>query len=136
MIRLYIVIAILLVAAVYARRVARRGVGVASLKVSGRASLSRTSGVAVVEADGRRFLVAVGANSAQLLAELDPAPPAEGCADPTPREPGDGRLPTPTEAVHRALPGTPASGLLDAVRRATTRSPDPDRRPAPRRVEN
>jgi len=61
--------------AALARR--RAGAGrAAALAVASRASLGRTACVAVVEADGRRFLVGAGERGVELLAELEPAAPA------------------------------------------------------------
>jgi hypothetical protein len=53
----------------------RRGGGQAApaLRVTARAPLGRGGAVAVVEVDGRRFLVGAGERSLELLAELDPA---------------------------------------------------------------
>ena len=46
------------------------------LSVAARTGLSPRCGVALVEADGRRFLVAYGDGFAQLLNALPPRPPA------------------------------------------------------------
>jgi flagellar protein FliO/FliZ len=43
------------------------------LRVAARASLGGAAAVAVVEVDGRRFLVGAGGRTASLLAELGPA---------------------------------------------------------------
>jgi flagellar protein FliO/FliZ len=52
----------------------RRGVGSApALRVTARAALGRAASVAVVEVEGRRFLVGAGAGALELLAELEPA---------------------------------------------------------------
>ncbi len=44
-----------------------------ALRVTARAALGRAASVAVVEVDGRRFLVGAGERALELLAELEPA---------------------------------------------------------------
>lgn len=54
----------------------RPGTGPAPpLRVTARAALGRTATVALVEVDGRRFLVGAGERSLELLVELGPAAP-------------------------------------------------------------
>lgn len=48
-----------------------------ALRVTARAALGRAAAVALVEVDGRRFLVGAGERSLELLAELEPTPPRE-----------------------------------------------------------
>jgi flagellar biogenesis protein FliO len=63
-----------LVAALAARRTGVRSA--AALQVRSRAMLGRASCVALVEADGRRFLVGAGERSVELLVELEPFAPS------------------------------------------------------------
>jgi hypothetical protein len=59
-----------LAGAVAARRAGARPAP--ALQVRSRAMLGRTTCVALVEADGRRFLVGAGERSVELLVELEP----------------------------------------------------------------
>ncbi len=63
------------VAALAARRPGARAAP--PLRVAARAALGRAATVALVEVDGRRFLVGAGERSLELLAELEPATPGE-----------------------------------------------------------
>jgi flagellar biogenesis protein FliO len=110
------------------------GVG---LRVVARTALTRTSVIAVVETDGRRFLVGAADQGVRLLGELEPdgteAALAEHAATgalPASGRParGPGRLafsaapasPTDGGALHRS--DRPWTGLLDRHRAETVRT--------------
>jgi flagellar biogenesis protein FliO len=123
-------LALLVGALLLLRRMASRGHGRSGgLKVVGRAALSRTATVAVVETDGRRFLVGGGDQQVQLLAELDPAAaPAAGMVTST-GDAIDFPQSTSTSSTTPAAPtfqdGTsigPGTGLLDRLRAMTVRT--------------
>ncbi|MBK9516587.1 MAG: flagellar biosynthetic protein FliO [Anaeromyxobacter sp.] len=59
--------------AALARRRGPAAAAGAGLRVTGRAGLGRAAAVALVEVDGRRFLLGVGEGAPELLAELEPA---------------------------------------------------------------
>lgn len=112
-----LIVATILLAIVLAVLVLRRGSPARTrvIKVTSRAALHRGAFVAVVEVDGRRLLVGAGAQQVTLLTELDPEPP-------TPSEPvTDGAATPPSGAA--AAGGGFAAGVLERVRRATTRVP-------------
>jgi hypothetical protein len=69
-------LAALVLWAVHSRRSAARPELRPRLQVSARAGLSQRCGVALVEADGRRYLVAYGDGFAQVLDALTAAPRA------------------------------------------------------------
>lgn len=112
--------------------------GTHGVRVTGRAGLTRTSAVAVVQVDGRRFLVGSGDGSVALLTELDEA-------DEEPAEQGGGvrpDLPWPlsdlldrraARQIPTAAHGTgartsrPWTGHLDRLRERTTRRADVER---------
>lgn len=67
------------------RAMARRGIGTGglgarTLKVEERVALDARRGVAIVSADGRRFLIGVSDGGLSLLAELGPKAPQPGAA--------------------------------------------------------
>jgi hypothetical protein len=119
-----LIVATILLAVVLAVLVLRRGSPARTrvIKVTSRAALHRGAFVAVVEVDGRRLLVGAGAQQVTLLTELDPEPP-------TPPEPASGGTATPPvggAAPTTSAPGPTegvAAGILERVRRATTRVP-------------
>lgn len=92
----------IIVAALLAARwwLARNGgTGAVALRVTGRAPLTKGAAVAVVEVEGRRFLVGAGDGGVRLLCELPPA------------------APEPSEE-----PSVPvASGMVERLRRGSTR---------------
>lgn len=110
------------------RRRARggRGRGLTGLRVLARTALTRTSVVAVVEVDGRRFLVGAADQEVSLLSELQPGD------EPDPDEPsalaaraGRGqRLHPPAATDWRATVSTdrPWMGLIDRLRGMTVRT--------------
>ena len=91
------------------------------LRVCSRASVGRNTVVAVVEADGRRFLVGGGDQRLALLAELDAHP------EDVPEAVDDADEPSDTPAA-LTLPGwertspRPRTGLVDQLRTWTVRS--------------
>jgi len=46
-----------------------------AIRISTRTALGRNNWIAVVEVEGRRFLVATGEKGTNMLSELEPAPP-------------------------------------------------------------
>lgn len=90
---------------------ARRGGGDRpGLRVRARASLSRSAVVAVVEVDGRRFLVGSSDDHLTLLSELESAEPTI--------EPVDPSVPHGRGRPHQR----PRTGLVDQLRAMTVRS--------------
>ncbi len=126
----------LLVAARYARTGGRPG---SALRVSGRHGVSKGAVVAVVEVDGRRFLVGAGDQQVTLLSELEPAPDEEHADEPTGTEVSSDPRPLPARLgaalvqahrharrPHRTGPTTihgPRIGPLDRLRAMTVRTP-------------
>ena len=117
----------LLVGALYGvRRLRRRADGASEpVTVSGRAGLTRGALVAVVETDGRRFLVGAGEQGVRLLSELD--------ARPGPAVPATGSHPTALpDDLHVDMDEAPArptwpsdqpwSGLVHRLQQATVRT--------------
>jgi flagellar biogenesis protein FliO len=96
-----------------------------TVKVTARAGLARGSAVAVVEVDGRRFLLGAAGNTVNVLAELDAAP-------------ADEPVSTAATAVDIATPASPkvsnvsnvapAGGPFDRLKSMTVRTPVPTRR--------
>lgn len=149
------------VGALYALRWAQaRGMtarGGPELRVVGRTGLTRQALVAVVEVDGRRWLVGAADQGVQLIAELGPAPDGHGTAAPPSttadhdgppaadpdRAPGTRRrlhgpaLHAPALGVHRTDAPThgPRIGPLDRLRAMTVRTHlrEPIRDPQPPR---
>ena len=126
----------LLFAARYSRGGGRSGSGV---RVTGRHGISKGAVVAVVEVDGRRFLVGAGDQQVTLLGELDPAAEAEEAeapADGVAASPADRPLAQRLGAAlvqahrqsrrpHRTGPSTtsgPRIGPLDRLRAMTVRT--------------
>ena len=125
----------LLLAARYGRGGGRPGSGV---RVSGRHGVSKGAVVAIVEVDGRRFLVGAGDQQVTLLTELEPTPEVEPAHD-------EGAVPADTASSlptrlgvalaqahrharrpHRTGPTTthgPRIGPLDRLRAMTVRTP-------------
>lgn len=97
-----------------------------SMRVVSRTSLSRTSVIAVVDIDGRRFLLGSGEQGTSLLAELDPDQDdaadtvvAAAAHDAT----ASHDLPDQwSPGWDRSAPG-PRTGLLDRLRAMTVRTP-------------
>jgi hypothetical protein len=120
-----LIVATILLAIVLAVLVLRRGSPVRTrvIKVTSRAPLHRGAFVAVVEVDGRRLLVGAGAQQVTLLTELDPQPPTppEAVSDGAATPPAGGMAPRPMPGT--GAPGGLATGILERVRRATTRVP-------------
>ena len=88
----------------------------AGLRVTSRTALTKSGVVAVVEADGRRFLVGATDHGMTLLTELDELPD------------------TITDETPEHIPGTgPRKGLIEALREMTVRRPPP---PRPSRVHH
>ena len=128
-----------LVAALFALRWAQtRGMtarGGPQLRVVGRTGLTRTSLLAVVAVDDRRFLVGAGDHGVQLLSELDPvgedATAGPGTAPAPDRlvdaeellEPAPTVLPFPPRTHGPgALDDGPRTGPLDRLRAMTVRT--------------
>lgn len=136
MIRLVIVTVLLAVVAAFTF-VRGRGNGLQrTVKVTARAGLARGSSIAVVEIDGRRFLLGAAANAVNVLAELDPVGPAgptdhEPPAGPAPRSPlPSSPLPTGPTTDDGGTSGPIAGGTpLDRLRSMTVRTPGAARRP-------
>jgi hypothetical protein len=74
MTRLIIVTVLLAVVAVVVFWRGRTANPQRTVKVTARAGLARGSSVAVIEVDGRRFLIGAAGNAVNVLAELDTAP--------------------------------------------------------------
>ncbi len=133
--------------AVAARQTMRRGGGTRGhIRVQARHGLSRTALVAVVEVDGRRFLIGSGDNTVSLLTELDAIPHTvdQEVAEEAPTSPalarawerlaatyrhsrvGDARPATTPRAPHRTGHATdgPRIGPIDRLREMTVRSRD------------
>lgn len=132
MIRLVIVTVLLAVVAAFTF-VRGRGNGLQrTVKVTARAGLARGSSIAVVEIDGRRFLLGAAANAVNVLAELDPIPPAdqEPPSTPASRSPLPGS-PAPVGPTAGDGSTGPAAGgtPLDRLRSMTVRTPGAARRP-------
>lgn len=139
-VKLLAVTVVIVITLVMLSRYAGRG-GRASggaVRVAARHGVSRNALVAVVEVDGRRFLVGVGEHNVNLLTELDPAEDvAEELDAPTPRTaaPGWSRLSELTAAAwkHRNSRPTPQRmgrelqrpgiGPLNRLRAMTVRTP-------------
>jgi flagellar protein FliO/FliZ len=117
------------------RHWAQRGRGIgggAGVRVVARTALTRSSVVAVVETDGRRFLIGAGDQGIRLLGELEPdgtdealaAHAATGALPTAPR--GRGAAPSLlASATDGRMPRTaarPWTGLLDRLRAMTVRS--------------
>lgn len=132
MIRLVIVTVLLAVAAAFTF-VRGRGSGLQrTVKVTARAGLARGSSIAVVEIDGRRFLLGAAANAVNVLAELDPVGPTdhEPPPGPTPRPPlPGGPLPAGPTVGDAASAPVAAGTPLDRLRSMTVRTPGAARRP-------
>lgn len=82
-----------------------------ALRVVGRTALTKTSVIAIVEADGERLLVGASEQGVTVLRTLDPLPAAD--TDPS-------AAPTDLLDIDR-----PWSGPLDALRAMTTRRANP-----------
>lgn len=124
---------------VLAARAARGGRPGAGVRVTGRHGVTKSSTVAVVEVDGRRFLVGAGDGQVSLLAELDPTTEADD-EPATTTDPSEGvgsrataaRLGAALAAAHRHSrrphrtgPSTttgPRIGPLDRLRAMTVRT--------------
>lgn len=111
-----VVILILGAFAVAARRYAKKVQVASGMRVVSRQSLSRHSAVAVVEADGRRFLVGTSQNDTRLLAELEPAA-AVDIAEPAPVVALD-QPPADQPALRRPMT---VGDLIERARDATVR---------------
>lgn len=135
---------------VLAARASRGGRPGSGVRVTGRHGISKGATVAVVEVDGRRFLVGAGDQQVALLAELEPAPDAEEATDADPATAADrdagARARTTAERLgaalasahrharrpHRTGPSTtpgPRIGPLDRLRAMTVRTHVRDRAP-------
>lgn len=113
MIKFVIVIILLAVILVSAKRAEKRGRGPVGLRVTDRTNLARGVGASVIEADGRRFLIGWSANGTNLIAELDGTAAGHGTAADT--------------GVPSSRSTSPAVGaVLERVRRATVRTWEPD----------
>jgi hypothetical protein len=143
MTRLVIVTVLLAVVAVFVFWRGRSAGPQRTVKVTARAGLARGSAVAVVEVDGRRFLLGAAGNTVNVLAELDAASVEEN-APASAVEPAAIRAATPvvvqsvTPAVTPAVTvsqvpvaGTSSAALggpLDRLKSLTVRTPVPARR--------
>jgi hypothetical protein len=127
MTRLIIVTALLAVVAVVVFWRGRTANPQRTVKVTARAGLARGSSVAVIEVDGRRFLIGAAGNAVNVLAELATA---------TVEVPADASviavesLPPPQVAAAPALPAPAGSfaGPLERLKSMTVRTPQPARR--------
>ena len=139
MTRLVIVTVLLAVVAVFVFWRGRNAGPQRTVKVTARAGLARGSAVAVVEVDGRRFLLGAAGNTVNVLAELDAAPVEEPVAA-TSIEPAVMRatapLLTPNVASHASpsvvssctsapllTPSGVLGGPLDRLKSLTVRTP-------------
>lgn len=129
----FVMVATLVALSRFAQR-GGRGRG-ASVTVAARHGIARNAVVAVIEVDGRRFLVGAGESQVSLLTELDPA--AEVADEPA-TAPVTGAAPfarlTAAMAAaithrvpHRTGPpiAGPGIGLLDRLRAMTVRTERP-----------
>lgn len=127
-----------------ARATRSRGGPGSGIRVTGRHGLSKGAVVAVVQVDGRRFLVGAGDNQISMLTELDPAEEVEpievGADAGSVASPGLGRAGSTATRVagflaaarrqsrplHRMEPSTttpgPRIGPVDRLRAMTVRS--------------
>lgn len=121
------------------RYLARSGrlTGGHGLRVIARAALTRSSAVAVVEVDGRRFLVGASEQGVRLVATLEDAPAATGPADA-----GQAAEAVSTAAgtfgrsgvlTSRSAPSG-GQGVLARLREMTVRRPGAARRPSTRQL--
>lgn len=130
---LAIVIAVVIVAARFARRAGIKGPG-AGLQVLDRAGLSKESSVAVVAVGDRRLVVGVSPHAVTLLTELDPTPADAGDGAPVAAADAVSLLPQQTSATDASAttaPTKPATGSVlspstwkqgvEALRELTTR---------------
>jgi flagellar protein FliO/FliZ len=113
-----LIVGALLLVRRWAQRGGRMGAPAAAVRVVARTGLTRGAVVAVLEADGRRFLVGAADQRITLLSELDAAGDDPLVAD------ANRQLSTTAAARSSALPPALASALTPATeRRAST----PDR---------
>lgn len=131
---LAVIIGALLLVRWYAQR--GRGANRAAIKVVARAGLSKNAYVAVVQVGSARYLVGATDQSVQLLAELDEdVDLAEATTAMMGSPAGDGS-PTPSATMSRlaeltnfraaadaAAHDRPGTGVLDQLKRLTTRRP-------------
>ena len=138
-VKLFAVTLVMVGGLVLAARASRGGRPGSGIRVSGRHGISKGAVVAVVEVDGRRFLVGAGDNQIALLSELDPAPEGEEAMEADLDDAPD-RARTPVDRMGSALAaayhqsrrphGTgpsithgPRIGPLDRLRAMTVRTP-------------
>lgn len=80
-VKLFAVTFVMVGGLVLAARASRSGRPGSGVRVTGRHGISKGATVAVVEVDGRRFLVGAGDQQVALLAELDPAAAVEASTE-------------------------------------------------------
>lgn len=143
MTRLVIVTVLLAVVAVVVFWRGRSAGPQRTVKVTARAGLARGSAVAVVEVDGRRFLLGAAGNTVNVLAELDAASVEEAVPAAAPEPAVVHTAPTmaapivgPSVSTHASIsPNAPTlstssvlGGPLERLKSMTARTPVPARR--------
>lgn len=127
MTRLVIVTVLLAVVAVVVFWRGRSAGPQRTVKVTARAGLARGSAVAVVEVDGRRFLLGAAGNTVNVLAELDAAAVDEPAPAPlVASEPVVARPLAAEPVVMRTA--APLVSPLERLKSLTVRTPVPARR--------
>jgi len=133
-VKLLLVTGILVAGLLLAGRAGRTVRGSSAIRVTSRQGLAKGVVVAVVEVEGRRFLIGAGDQQVSLLSELEPAPEAAfdetgvtSTREPTWLRQFAGQLATAgTGRTHRRGPETtttgPRIGPLDRLRAMTVRT--------------
>ncbi len=145
MTRLIIVTVLLAVVAVVVFWRGRSASPQRTVRVTARAGLARGSSVAVVEVDGRRFLLGAAGNAVNILAELGAAPAADaveaaGVADEPVAAPATVTFAAPVAVQPSDVVVSPAAlqpagaaaaaalGPIERLKSMTVRTPMPARR--------
>jgi flagellar biogenesis protein FliO len=98
-----------------------------SIRITGRAGITRHSTVAVVEVDGQRFLVGAGEHGVNLLAELPPTVDGVEPGSTTPVTADTLDLSDPDALTDPSAPIPPRMGLVARLQRSTLRTADVSR---------
>jgi flagellar biogenesis protein FliO len=131
-----LIVGVLLLVRHWAQRSRGLTGGGAGIRVVARTALTRTSVVAVVEADGRRFLIGAADQGVRLLGELEPddtqaalavqastgAVPATRSTRSTRTAAPNGAFASPTDGGTLRSTARPRMGLLDRLRGMTVRT--------------